>query len=379
MAAAPSDFFKTERTASEIKAELLACFFEVWGTAMLPQANAADMPLRCIDLLACLDGDEPNSAVLQLLRQVYKSSGSRTDLNKGVSTVFYDADTHALAGLQEKAEQLPFYQDLVHPPALLQETGEEDLAELILNEEKPAFVFFNPTQEGVSQQVLQRAVEAGAPDLLMLFSPKALETALKKAKANSPLQQLFGERLEEIRAFNKQNRNPDRREEYLLNSFEEIFRSKDFYTLRFQLNLPDKKETGYYLVLACSSDQAYTRLKELLERYSDYQEDGVPLFGANLQAQQTALFHEHYRYAVAKLAQELLADSANCNNRSLQYVYERHNVGTHYTLTNYFAAYERLMRQGLVRFINPKTGQPVTKLTATSLIRYSLKKETNQQ
>lgn len=374
-----NSFFKTNRTASEIKAELLPRFFEVWATVMLQWASVSDRPLRCIDLQAGLDLNEPAPAVMQLLRQVYKSTGSRTDLNKGISTVLYDADPHALTELQEKVAELPFYQDLVHPPVMLQKADDEALHELIWDQEKPAFAFLDPIQEGAPQQVLQRAVQAGAPDLLMLFSPKSLESVVRKAKADSVWQQLFNDKQEQIKGFYKQNRNADRREEYLLDCFEEIFRSNGFYTLRFQINLPDKKQTSQYLVFSVKSEQVYLRLKEQLEKYSDYQEDGVPLFGANLQAQQTALFHEHYRYSVAKLAQELLTDATSCNNRSLQFIYEQHNLGTHYTMANYFAAYENLMRQGLVRFTNPKTGQPVTKLTATSLIRYSLRKETAQK
>ncbi|GGG07722.1 hypothetical protein [Pontibacter amylolyticus] len=374
MSAAPRDFFKIERTASEIKAELLPRIFEVWATTRLQQVGMFETRMRFMDLQAGLERDEPAPAALQLLRQVYKSTGSRLDLNQGIKTVFYDADQPALAELQEQVEHLPFYQDLVHPPVMLLEESGEALAEQILEAGQPALAFLNPVEEGIAQQLLLHAVQTSASDLLMLFNPKTLEAAVKKAKPDSLFQKIFEERLEQIKGFYKQNRNADRREEYLLDCFEETFSRRGFYTLRFRINLPDKKQTGYYLVLASTSAQAYTRLKELLEGYSDYQEDGVPLFGVNLQAQQMSLFQEHYKYAVARLAQELSGDTTRCNNRSLQYIYEQHSLGTHYTLSNYAAAYERLMRQGLVRFINPKTGQPVTKLTATSLIRYSPRK-----
>jgi hypothetical protein len=370
MAAAPSDFFRTERTASEIKAELLPRLFEVWASAMLQPTHAHEAPLVFLDAQAGLDSRETTPAALQLLRQVYKSTGSRTDLNRGVSTFYYDTDRSALAELQEKVAQLPFYQDLVHSPVIPQEEDDEALAAQILEGEQPSLAFLNPTHEGIPRQVLQRAIHAGAPDLLMLFNPKDLESAIKKAKADSLWQQIFGERLELVKAFYKQNRNADRREEYLLDCFEGIFQSKDFYTLRFRINRLNRKQTSHYLLFSVKSDQVYLRVKELLERYSDYQEDGVPLFGANLQTQQMSLFHEHYKYSITNLAKELSAKVAIYNNRSLQFIYEQHGLGTHYTLTNYQTAYELLMRQGVVRFINPKTGQAVIKLTQTSLVRY---------
>ncbi|MBD1398073.1 hypothetical protein H9Q13_12920 [Pontibacter sp. JH31] len=323
-----------------------------------------------MDLQAGLDIGEAAPTAPQVLRQVYKSTGSRTDLNKGVSTILYDVDQPALAELQEKVEQLPFYHDLVHPPLTLQEADDEALAAQMLEQTTTGLAFLDPTIEGLSQRVLLQAVQTGIPDLLMLFNPKAFGNTIKRAKADSLWQQLFGERLDKIKAFYKQNRQADRREEYLLDCFEEIFQSHGFYTLRFRINFPDKKQTSHYVVFGVKSEQAYLRLKELLARYSDYQEDGVPLFGANLQVQQLSLFQEHYKYSVTRLAQELAGSAGRYSNRSLQYIYESHSISTPYTLANYTAAFEKLMKDGLVRFINPKTGQAITKLTPVSLIRY---------
>lgn len=332
---------------------------------ILQQPDKPLAPIPFIDLQAGLDSNEPVPAALQLLRQVYKSTGSRLDLNQCIKTIFYDAEQPALAELQERVEQLPFYQDLLHPPVML-------LAEQILDAERSAFTFLNPVEEAYSQQFLLQAIQTKASDLLMLFNPKALEAAVKKAKADSLLQVILGERLEQIKGFYKQNRNADRREAYLLDCFEEIFSSKGFYTLKFRVNHPDRKQTNQYLVLASTSAQAYIRLKELLEGYSDYQEDGVPLFGANLQAQQTVLFHEHYRFSIESLMKDLVQNARLYNNMALQQVYEKHSVGTHYNLENYKQAYERLLKKGAVRFINPKTGHAISKPTYTSKIRYSL-------
>ena len=265
MAAAPSDFFKIERTTSEIKAELLARIFEVWATTILQQARAPERPVRFMDMQAGLDGGEATPAVLYLLRQVYKSTGSRIDLNKGIRTFFYDANQSALAQVQEQITQLPFYQELTHPPVILLENSEEEGTEQILGAGQPAFIFLHPVEEGLSQQVLLHATQNSESDLLMLFNPKALETAVKKAKVDSLLKEVFGERLDQIRAFFKQNRNTDRREAHLLDCFEDIFSTKGFYTLKFRINHPDRKQTNQYLMLASTSGQAYTMLKELLE------------------------------------------------------------------------------------------------------------------
>ncbi len=371
MPAAPSDFFKTARTASDIKAELLPYLFETWATTMLQQNPMPNVPFVFLDAHAGLDGGEALPGALQLLRQVYKSTGSRTDLNKGISALFYDADPTALVLLRHQVEQLLFHKDLVHLPIFLSETDDETLAAQLQENAQPDLAFLDPNEAGIAQQLLLSGAHASETDLIMLFDPKPLESAVRKAKVDTIWQEFFGERLEQVKAFYKQHRQADRREEFLLDRFEDIFRVKGRYTLRFRINLPDKKQTSHYLVFSMKSAQAYLRLKELLERYSDYQEDGVPLFGANLQQQQTALFHEHYTYSIASLMQELSQMGTEFRNRTVQHVYERHSIGTHYTLANYQTAYNSLMRQGKVRFVNQKTGQPVSKMTPISLIRYT--------
>jgi hypothetical protein len=372
MATAPSDFFQTERTASEIKSELLPRIFEIFVTSLLlGNTSKTEVPLLCMDLLAGLDDSEQAPAAVQWLQQVYRGNNTRLDLNQATQTVLYATDKAALAGVREKVVHVPFYKDIVHPPVILLEADDEASMCQALEEGQPAYAFLDPVQEGFSQQVLLHLMQTERAGLFLLFNPKDLGSALKKAKSDSMLAKIFGEKLEGIQAFNKHTRNSGRREAYLLDSFEETFQSKGVYTLLFKINLPDKKQVSYYIMIAAKSAPAYIKLKELLEGYSDYQEDGVPLFGANLQKQQTALFHEHYKYSIASLVQELSLLNADYTNKTVKHVYEKNSIGTHYTLDNYRLAFEKLMRLGRVKFINPKTGQPISKLTPTSLVRYT--------
>ncbi|WP_299705422.1 hypothetical protein [uncultured Pontibacter sp.] len=367
MTTATNNFFKTERTASEIKLELLPRVFEIFVTSLLLESKAT-APVLCLDLLAGMDGHEPTLATVQWLRQVYSSTNSRLDLNQGTQVVLYDADKSALAELQERIKQHPFLQELQHPPVVLHD--EALLQELL--EAGPHLVgFLNPFKDSCSLEMLFRAAMDEQADLFMFFPLEDMRIALKKAKPDSPLSEHFGDRLTQIKEFQKKTKNTDRREEFLLDNFDSLLKEKGCHVFRFRVNHSDKAQSSYYLVSATKSAIAHLRLKELMQAYSDVQEDGVPLFGANLKMQQTSLFHEHYKYSISNLVQELLQKASMYNNMALQQVYEKHSIGTHYILENYKLAYERLLRQGKVHFINPKTGQTITKPTYTSKVRYS--------
>lgn len=367
MSIAPNNFFKTERSASEIKLELLPRVFEIFVTGLLLEPKST-VPVLCLDLLAGLDAQHPTPAIMQWLRQVYTSTNSRLDLNLGTQVVLYDSDKSALAEIQERIKQLPFHQELKHPPVGLYE--EALLQELL--EAGPHFAcFLNPFKDPFSLEMLFRAAKEGQADLFMLFPLEDFKIALKRAKPDGPLSEYFGDRLTQIKEFQKKTKNSDKREEFLLGNFESLLKEKGCHVFRFRVNHSGRAQSSYYLLSATKSAAAHLRLKELMQTYSDVQEDGVPLFGANLQHQQMALFQEHYKFSIEGLMKDLVHNARLYNNMALQQVYEKHSVGTHYVLENYKLAYERLLRQGRVRFINPKTGQAITKPTYTSKVRYS--------
>lgn len=368
-----SDFFKKERKASEIKSELLGLFFEVW-CGIVSSGQKADVvnPVLYVDLQAGQGYEEDGAPAIpvKVLQSLHKTTGSHFDLNKSVKTFFHDADKSVAAQLKAHIENAPFHAELIHRPVILQEETDAELLKQLLEEGHPAFTFLDPFDSGFSQEMLLHLLKQPGSDFLLLFHPDSMRAALKNRAADSLMQELFGDRLEQIKKFNKGTRDGEKREKFLLGNFEGIFRDKGYHTFAFRINFPDRKQTSHYLLFASKSDLAYTRIKEMMLKYSDYQEDGVPLFGANLKQQQMSLFHEHYAYSIESLVHDLSQKAALYNNVTLQRIYEKHNIGTRYSLENYKVAFERLMKSGKVRFYNPKTGQSVNKLTYTSLIRY---------
>jgi three-Cys-motif partner protein len=367
-----NDFFKRKRNASQIKSEVLIPFVEAWFSSLQSSVAGPVSSALYLDLAVGVTNDNTASSAIPvgLLQTIYKSRGSRLDLNKSVETYFYDPDTSALATLREELAAQSSYDELVHKPVVLEDETAIALLQERLASDTPALAFLDPFADNFTQQMLLQ-LAAKETDLFMLFEFGSLDKVVKSRKVDSLVQEVFGECLDQIKAYYKTQRDAAKREDFAVNQFEAVFRDKGYTVFLFRINLPDKKQSSHYLLFATKVELAYNKLKETMLRYSDCQEDGVPLFGANLQHQQMTLFQEHYKFSIEGLMKELVQNARLYNNMALQQVYEKHSIGTHYILENYKQAYERLLRLGKVRFINPKTGQVITKPTYTSKIRYN--------
>ena len=369
----PSEFFKKKRDASEIKSEIINKYFNAWcGIILFGQKWKTIKTVLYIDLFSGPGyyDDEDSSTPIKVLYSIFKSTGSRCDLNNSVQTFFNDSDRTMVASLQQNIEKLPYYDKLVHKPIILNEDANYELLTRLLNTDHPALTFIDPFGYSFSQKMLLLSVKKWGSDLFMLFNFNRIRSAVKNSTVDSLMHEIFGNRLDHIRDFYSKNRNANKREEFIMDNFEGIFRDRGYRTFKFRINFPHRKQTSHYLIFVSRVDLACTKIKEIMMKYSDYQEDGVPLFGANLKQTQTSLFHDHYKYSIINLIADLVNKADLFNNKTVEMIYEKHNVGTNYIKDNYKTAYERLKLQDKVEFFNAKTGQIVNKFTYTCVIRY---------
>lgn len=367
-----SDFFAIQRSSSEIKAELLNEFFKSWCNAQLQGQRYKSNPvLAFIDLYAG-DGKPENgkpATPVRVLNSIFGAT-DKYNLNKVVRTFFNDEKKTVTAKLQENLRQLPYHENLQHKPVLLhEETSLATLAKL-LGHDVPTLLYLDPFGYDFSQQLLLQSVRRWGLDLFMLFTPAKLRAAVQGATDDSIMADVFGkERLGKIRAFCDRYQDAGQREDFMVDQFEEVFREKEYRTFRFKISLPKKNQTSHYLFFVSKNDAPYMKMKELMLMYSDYQEDGVPLFGANIR-HQLSLFQEQYRYSIKNLIVDLAGKRNFYHELPIDSIYRHHNIGTNYIRGNYKEALEQLKAEGVVEAINPVSRQPMRKVSFSSIIGY---------
>ncbi|WP_240676140.1 three-Cys-motif partner protein TcmP [Botryobacter ruber] len=367
-----NDFFRAQRTTSEIKAEILNEFFKAWCTTMLQgQRYRSAHSLAFIDLYAG-DGkpeDGKPATPVKILNTIFGAT-EKYILNKIVRSFFNDEKPAVAAKLKANLTQLPYYGELVHKPVMLQEEAGFSLLAKLLGQDTPVLLYADPFGYDFSKQLLLQGVKRWGFDLFMLFTPARLRAAVQQLPDDELLTALVGaSRVAKIREFYERYQDAAAREDFVVDCFEDSFKEKEYKTFRFKISLPKKNQTSHYLFFVSKHDGAYMKMKELMLMYSDYQEDGVPLFGANIK-HQLSLFQEQYRYSVKNLVADLAAKASYYNGLPLDSIYRHHNIGTNYIRANYLEAFEQLKKDNIVETINPVSRKPMRKVAFNSLIAY---------
>ncbi|MEJ8803861.1 three-Cys-motif partner protein TcmP [Pontibacter sp. H249] len=367
-----SEFFTAQRDASEIKSQILNDYFRDWCTAILQgQRYKSNHALAYIDLYAG-DGkyqDGKPATPVKVLNSIFGAT-DKFNLNKIVRTFFTDEKPTVTQKLKQNLEALPYYENLIYKPVILNEEVNFSLLAKLLGTDTPALMYTDPFGYTFSQQMLLQSIKRWGLDVFMLFSPAKMRPAILNASENDLLTDIFGvERIAKIKEFCERYQDAGQREDFMVDSFEDIFKEKDYKTFRFKISLPKKNQTSHYLFFVSRTDTAYMKMKELMLTYSDFQEDGVPLFGANIK-HQLSLFQEQYRYSIKNLIAELSGKASFYHNLSLDSIYRHHNIGTNYIRGNYLEAFEALKKEGVVESINPISRKPMRKVSFTSIIAY---------
>lgn len=367
-----NDFFKTQRDTPEIKTEILSEFFKAWcNTQLQGQRYKSDHTLAYIDLYAGEGNyaDGKPATPVKVLNSIFGAT-DKYNLNKIVRTFFTDEKQTVTARLKQNLESLPYYENLVHYPVILNEELNFTLLAKVLGNGAPALMYSDPFGYTFSKQMLLQSVKRWGMDLFMLFTPAKMRAAFQSMNDDDLLVDIFGaNRIAKIREFQERYQDASQREDFIIDNFEDIFKEKEYKTFRFKISLPKKNQTSHYLFFASKTDSAYMKMKELMLMYSDYQEDGVPLFGANIK-HQLSLFQEQYRFSIKNLVAELAGKASFYHNLPLDSIYRHHNIGTNYIRSNYLEAFEVLRKEGAVEAINPVTRKPVRKVSFTSIIAY---------
>ena len=372
--AAPPDFFKVKRSASEIKSEILKAYFPIWCAQCQNQTDSPANTLLYVDLLAgpAFDPDQTPAGPALVLEQIHQSRGTASDLNAAVRTFFLDPAKSVAEALPAELAQLPYVDQLTHPPVILQVPAEQDVLADLLNQPVPALVITDPFGSSYAQDLFGQVVGRRWVDGLLVFTYAKMRTAVLQAgEGKLPW---LGPRLAGLQRYFRRESSARKKEQFALQTVESRLQEHHQYTFTFKINLPNKDQTSHYLLLATNRQPAYLALKELMAFYSDWQEDGVPLFTANQPPQPPLLpgfFQYLSKYTLENLREELRTNRRQFHYRTIRDVYEEHSVGTNYVKDNYLRAFATLREQGLINLVNAQNKQ-VKVITDEAIVFYKL-------
>lgn len=365
------DFFKRKRETSEIKSEILTNYFKFWCSVLLyGQKYKQISQVVYIDLFSGPGyyEDGTSSTPIKILDCIYASKGQNVDLNKGVKTFFNDVKPQLVEKLGENILKLPYYDELIFKPVLLNEEANHELLKNLLNKDIPSLTFIDPFGYKFSLDMLLSAVKDWGSDLFMLFNINRIRAAIQNPVVENVMNEIFQNKLEAIRKFYISEKNPQKRESYLINQFEKTFNDKGYMSFKFKINFSEKNAPSHYLILVTKVKMAYHRIKEIMSKYSDLQSDGVPLFSANSKMP-PIFFEDSVDFSIYKLEIDLLNGKNKFNNSTLESIFEIHSIGTNYIKQNYKTAIENLLNKKKINLFD-KNRKQTSRITYTAIVNF---------
>ncbi|MDB5261429.1 MAG: hypothetical protein JWQ14_710 [Adhaeribacter sp.] len=382
-AAEPDNFFTQKRTIGEIKDKILPQYFKIWCESYLKEAvSPSDQPLDFFDLQAG-EGFTPEgqpTSPITILNSMYQPAAFEGDGQQQVNICFTDSSDKVVEKLKINLEQLPYYPALSPLPVVSTQSA---LLELWAGSEagqRPTLLFLNPASQALSRQILMQALPQAQTDILMIFSVNKMRSALLPDDAADAMNGFWGERWEEIQQINRTENNIQRKELRFMQALEGVFRENGFNIFKFNIKATGKNAASQYLFLATKSIENYLGMKEIMQAYSQYQEDGVPLFEASSKALAPLLpgfFSYLHPFCIANLAEDLAGSKSRFHYKTLQAIYEEHSIGTNYIKANYKVALEKLHAQGYLYPVDAQN-KKVKAITDTSVIFYNLHRPKNK-
>ena len=367
-----SNFFKKKRKTSEIKSEVLNEYFKAWAAILLKgQKYRKIKTLLYVDLFSGpgLYDDESPSTPIKILNSINQSKGLYIDFDKSVKTFFNDKSEKLANDLKKNIENLPYYNEITHKPIIANEPASQKMLEKQLQSSNPSLTFIDPLGYNYTQKMLLYSVKNWGSDLFMLFNFNRIRAAIRNKKVKQNMMGIFATHYDQILEFDKKEQTPYKREEFIIKIFKKIFEDRGYFILKFRVNFPDKNQTSHYLFFISKVNLAITRAKEIMTKYSDMQDDGVPLFGANIK-QDPIFFPSLCEFSIQKLSEIILVNKSSFNNKTIEEIYREHNYNTNYVKQNYKDAVEILKNNNKIAIFD--TREKLTKrITYTAKIKFN--------
>jgi three-Cys-motif partner protein len=375
-AAEPDIFFEQKRTISEIKDKILPQYFETWCRINLKEPENPSSEIFYYDLQAGEGLTETGEATspVTILKRIYQPTETEADWSERVKICLTDSSDGVVEKLKANLEQLPYYPVLQPFPLVLNQAAFQEHWACSGAGTKPTLLFLNPANQTAFRQILIQVLQHAQTDIFMVFNFNKLRTTLFPEEATDLTNAFWSSRLNEVENIYRTENNAKKREQYFLQVLETVFRDKGFYTFKFNLTASGTNAASQYLFLVTKSVSGYTGIKEIMQVYSQFQEDGVPLFEASSKPQ-TPLLPGFFSYlhpnCIENLTEELASSRSRFHYKTLQAIYEEHSIGTNYIKTNYKVALEKLREQGLLYPVDTQN-KKTKAITDTSVIFYNL-------
>lgn len=342
-------FFDEQQEQSQVKAEIVAKYFNAWADVMLANAKKGfgGDRIAYIDLFAGPGRYKNGAKSTPLL--VLERALEKSELASRLVTLFNDKASDNVDSLRAAIAGLPGIESLKHTPHIVCSEVDANTCRVFEQVRRcPTFSFIDPFgYKGLSRGVIQSMIRDWGCDCVFFFNYSRINAGINNDAVRSHMDALFGTaRIDRMRTI-LAGMNSTERESFVLEELAQALRELGAaYVLPFRFRRPDGSRTSHALVFVTKNILGYEIMKDIMARASSTVDQGVPSFEYSPADERCPLLFSLNR-PLESLATDLLERfKGRC--MTMREIYNEHHVGTRFIAANYKRALNQLEAAGSI-------------------------------
>lgn len=340
-------FFDESQEQSQVKAEIVAKYFWAWAKVIIPSQKGRGNKIAYLDLFAGPGRykDGTKSTPLLILERAIRD----TDIRTMLVTIFNDKDTNNTRTLSQTIDSIPEINLLKYKPQIYNEEIGNEIVKMF---EKMRFVptlfFVDPWgYKGLSLGLINSVLKNWGCDCIIFFNYNRINMGLHNEAVEAHMNALFGqERADRLRE-KLEPMSPGDRELTIIESLAEALKEMGGrYVLPFCFKNARGNRSSHHLVFVSKDAKGYKMMKEIMAKESTNMEQGVPSFAYNPADRTHPLLFELSR--PLDDLEVMLMDHFAGQKMTMQDIYDQHNIGRRYIMSNYKSVLTKLEAKGKI-------------------------------
>jgi three-Cys-motif partner protein len=355
-------FFEEQKEQSQVKAKIVAKYFDAWSKVMIGNKRSYGMidKLSYIDLFCGPGRYDDGSKSTPIM--VLENAIANPELAELLVAMFNDKDEDNVESLKKAISELKGIEKLKHRPEIFCAEVDRDAQEMFAGTNLcPTFSFVDPFgYKGLSAQFIQSIIKDWGCDCVFFFNYSRINAGISNPMVAKHMDALFGEnRAERMRGYVR-DLSSRKREIYILEELAEALKDMGAkFVLPFRFKRPDAQRTSHALVFVTKNIRGYEIMKDIMARESSIEDQGVPSFSYSPAEAATPLLFSLARPLEA-LADDLTEKFAG-KTMTMKEIYDSHHVDTPYIIKNYKKALIELEEAGRIEANPPASKRKIMK------------------
>ena len=344
------NFFDEPLEQSKVKSQIVSKYFDAWSNIIKQHAET----IYYVDLFAGQGYYEDNTESTPLL--ILKKAINNPEISHKLIAEFNDQDSGFIGSLKKVIENLHDIENLVHMPKFTNLSVSTELAKLYENHEH-SFFFMDPWgYKGLSLDLIKVAIKGWASECLLFFNYDRINRDIQNPLMTDNINLLFGKSRASSLREKIHKMNPYKREQNIIQEFCKALKDKGGkFALPFCFLDRKRERTSHYLVHISKHERGYGLMKNIMELYSEKDDDGVPTFTYN--PKKIKQLQLNFSRPLKELTEELLKEYAG-KTLSVKNIYEKHQSKTRFTQKNYKTALIKLEKESKIIVDKPASVRP---------------------